>query len=69
MAVKTPKRGFVKYKYKKGTFIQNKEEILSYIKQKNVTIELLESGQYDDGKDFLTIKVDNITSSESVVNG
>lgn len=47
-------------KYKKGTVINNKNEVMQLIGKKDVVLEILERGEYDDGKSFIKIKIDNI---------
>lgn len=45
--------------YNKGTTL-NKEEVLRLTNLPDSTITIIKAGRYEDGKEFLTLTIDNI---------
>ncbi len=43
--------------YKKGVFINNKDEISKALLETGTTVELINSGKYNSGNFFITIKI------------
>ena len=46
--------------YKKGVVATNKQQIINFIKQEDATLFVVKAGKYEDGKEFITITIDNI---------
>lgn len=45
--------------YKKGV-VAEKEQILKLVKMPDVKLFAVKAGKYEDGKEFLTITIDNV---------
>ncbi len=56
----TKKRIIRQETYKKNIVVTNKQQIISFIEQENTILFLIKAGKYEDGKEFITITIDNI---------
>jgi hypothetical protein len=46
--------------YKKNIIATNKQQIIDQIKREETTLFVIKAGRYEDGKEFITITIDNI---------
>lgn len=46
--------------YNKETICTNKNQIIDFIKQPDTVLFAVNAGKYEDGKEFITVKIDNI---------
>ena len=56
----TKKRIIRQETYKKNIIATNKQQIINFIKQEDTTLFVIKAGKYEDGKEFVTITIDNI---------
>lgn len=59
MAAKEKKRIMYSETYKKGVEVK-KSAIIEFINQAESKVFVAKAGKYDDGKEFMTITIDNI---------
>jgi hypothetical protein len=46
--------------YNKGTVFTDKDQIIKHIKTKGTMLYAINAGKYEDGKEFITVKIDRI---------
>ena len=46
--------------YNKGTVMTDKDQIIKLIKTSGTILYAVSAGKYEDGKEFITVKIDNI---------
>lgn len=66
MATKLPFKAFKKKavyaeKFRRGVFETNRKKVSDWVLDDNVWLELREAGKNDDGSEFVTITINNIT--------
>jgi hypothetical protein len=50
--------------YSKGTVCTDKDQIIEIMKRPDITIFAINAGKYEDGKEFITVKIDNIINTK-----
>jgi hypothetical protein len=48
--------------FNKGTVCTDKNQIIDFIKRPDSVLFAVNAGKYEDGKEFITVKIDNIIS-------